>query len=259
MSGVSGGGTQGEIPLDDTREIAPSPWLRLLTALGAFVLTAALIGAILDLPAEAPGLYREVEHRLSESGVESMVTAVLLNFRAYDTLLELTVLLVAVLGLGAIRLGSREPLPPVMEINPVLMAFVRFLSPVMIVLAGYLLWAGGSYAGGAFQAGAVLGATAILLQIAGIVRVGQYRIGTEKTALLLGVFIFAGIGIACMGLGGAFLQYPPALSKHLILMIEAAGAFSIGATLMVLFAGRSLADPHNGETDASSPDGKAPL
>jgi multisubunit Na+/H+ antiporter MnhB subunit len=256
MRTFSGGCTQGERPLDDAREIAPPRWLRLLAALGAFVLTAALVGAILDLPAEAPGLYREVDHRLSESGVESMVTAVLLNFRAYDTLLELTVLLVAVLGLGAIRLGSREPLPPVTEINPVLMAFVRFLSPVMILLAGYLLWAGGSYAGGAFQAGAVLGATAILLQIAGIVRVGQYRLGTEKTALVLGVFLFAGIGIACMVLGGAFLQYPPSQAKQLILLIEAAGAFSIGATLMVLFSGRSLADPRDGETDAPSPDGK---
>jgi multisubunit Na+/H+ antiporter MnhB subunit len=234
--------------LDDAHEISPSRWLRLLAAIGAFVLTGALIGAILDLPSEAPGLYHAVDAHLSESGVESRVTAVLLNFRAYDTLLELAVLLVAVLGLGAIRLGSREPLPVLSEISPVLMEFVRFFTPVMILLAGYLLWAGSSYAGGAFQAGAVLGATAILLQIAGILRTGQLPIPFEKAALAAGVFLFAAVGIACMALGGTFLEYPISQSKNLIVLIEAAGAFSIGATLMILFAGRSLANVRDAET-----------
>lgn len=37
--------------------------------------------------------------RVPESGVSNPVTAVLLNFRSYDTLLELAVLLAAILGI----------------------------------------------------------------------------------------------------------------------------------------------------------------
>jgi multisubunit Na+/H+ antiporter MnhB subunit len=37
--------------------------------------------------------------RVPESGVSNPVTAVLLNFRAYDTLLELAVLMAAILGI----------------------------------------------------------------------------------------------------------------------------------------------------------------
>jgi hypothetical protein len=43
-----------------------------------------------------------VESKLHQSGVKNPVTAVLLNFRDYDTLLELTVLLLALLGANAL-------------------------------------------------------------------------------------------------------------------------------------------------------------
>ena len=49
----------------------------------------------------------DVLANLQVSGVSNPVTAVLLNFRAYDTLLELAVLLAAVLGILA--LGPRDP------------------------------------------------------------------------------------------------------------------------------------------------------
>ncbi len=224
------------------------PMVWLVTA-GVVLFTGALMAAILSLPSEAPGLYPEVSAHLGESGAQSMVTAVLLNFRAYDTLLEITVLLTAVLGLRAIRLGSREPLPATISVSPLLMEFVRFLAPVMILLAGYLLWAGSKYPGGAFQAGAVLGAAAILLQIAERVRPGTLRGWAEKWLLVLGVLVFAGAGALCLVWGGSFLEYPREYAKHFILIIEAAGTFSIGVTLMVLFAGRSLADIHDAKLD----------
>lgn len=216
---------------------------------GVLLFFAALVLAILSLSAEAPGLFGQVSDRMPESGVKSMVTGVLLNFRAYDTLLEITVLLVAVLGLAAIRLGSREPLPEAFTAGPVLMEFLRFLVPVMVLLAGYLLWVGSKYPGGAFQAGAVLGAATILLQIAGRIQAGAFPLWLEKTALISGVFVFAGIGLGCMLFNGQFLEYPQEHAKGLILLIEAAATVSIGATLMALFAGRSLADPHDAESD----------
>ena len=52
----------------------------------AVLLAALLISALGSLA--APGLTGHVQHRLSESGTAWPVTAVLLNFRGYDTLLE---------------------------------------------------------------------------------------------------------------------------------------------------------------------------
>lgn len=51
-----------------------------------------------------------VEARIERSGVDVAVTAVLLNFRAWDTLLEIAVLLVALLGVKVL-LPTHRPAP----------------------------------------------------------------------------------------------------------------------------------------------------
>ena len=66
----------------------------------AFILSWALLLAISSETSES--LAQSVSTNLANSGVSNPVTAVLLNFRAYDTLLELAVLLTAVLGIFAL-------------------------------------------------------------------------------------------------------------------------------------------------------------
>ena len=51
-----------------------------------------------------------VAAHMAESGVEHPVTAVLLNFRGYDTLLEVAVLLLALLGVLTV-VGKRQARP----------------------------------------------------------------------------------------------------------------------------------------------------
>lgn len=51
-------------------------------------LATALVVALMQLPPPAVQLPTLVEKNLAQSGVEHPVTAVLLNFRGYDTLLE---------------------------------------------------------------------------------------------------------------------------------------------------------------------------
>jgi uncharacterized MnhB-related membrane protein len=60
----------------------------------AVVIAAGLRG----LPAEFTGLSVHVAGAIADSGADNPVTAVLLNFRAYDTLLEVAVLLLALIG-----------------------------------------------------------------------------------------------------------------------------------------------------------------
>ena len=74
---------------------------------------------------ESIGLAHRVDGALTESGVESRVTAVLLNYRAYDTLLECFVLF-----LGVAVVWSLQPSRPVqhdLPVDPVLSSLVSFL------------------------------------------------------------------------------------------------------------------------------------
>ena len=132
------------------------------------VLMSGLAGglgyAVLSLPDQAIELKGLVEANLQASGVSNPVTAVLLNFRGYDTLLEMAVLLLALIGVWS--LGA-TPMRRGADPGPVLSVLVHGLVPMMILVAGYLLWAGAHAPGGAFQAGAVLAASGVLLLLTG--------------------------------------------------------------------------------------------
>ena len=138
------------------------PWLafRLTLLLLLLILAAGLAYAVLSLPDQAAGLSERVASNMETSGVANPVTAVLLNFRSYDTLLEMAVLLVALLGVWSLGGAAMY-----LRVNPepVLSFLVGVLAPMMILMAGYLLWVGASAPGGAFQAGSVLAASGILL------------------------------------------------------------------------------------------------
>ena len=104
---------------------------RQLAVVGFGVIVAALVGVlgsvIWTLPMEATGLAGDVEEKLDQSGAKNPVTAVLLNFRGYDTLLEVTVLLLAVLGARALAAaGPRDDTGRIgSPINPVLVGFIN--------------------------------------------------------------------------------------------------------------------------------------
>ncbi len=139
----------------------------------ALVLAIAAAGAlglgalVLALPAAAPLARAQVDAQLHAAGVSHPVTAVLLNFRAWDTLLEIGVLLAAVLSALALRDTGSWPRAPAQRPDPVLHTLLRVTVPLAVLLAGYLLWAGASRPGGAFQAGAVLAGAGLLLHLAG--------------------------------------------------------------------------------------------
>jgi len=167
---------------------------------------------------------------------------VLLNFRAYDTLLELGVLLVALLGVWS--LGSAAVHRSVAP-EPVLSFLAGMLVPIMILMAGYLLWVGANAPGGAFQAGSVLAASGILLLLSGK-RLPVRLMGWPlRVVLVFGLGAFVAVGVTLLPVSGVFLQYPPGLAGGLILFIEAAATLSIGVTLAALFlGGRPEAGPY---------------
>ncbi|MEQ8516831.1 MAG: MnhB domain-containing protein [Chromatocurvus sp.] len=191
--------------------------------------------AVLQIPDIGGGLSAPVMTRLSETGVEHPVTAVLLNYPGYATLLEMVVLLLALLGAWGLSDSADElPVPPA---GAVLDQLVGFLVPVLVLVAAYLLWVGAYSPGGAFQGGAVLAGAGVLLSLVEPGWRQQRFAGIAELLLLPGVAVFVLVGIASMVSGGRFLEYPVDAAGALILLIEGFAMLSIAVTLHTLFAG----------------------
>lgn len=217
--------------------------VRVLMALLAGGLFAVLGWALLSIEVPAgPAAGEQALALVARTGVDDAVTAVLLDFRAYDTLLEMGVLLLAVLGaraaVSAQAPASGDDLWTDGEGDtPMVGALVGLLSPLIIIVAGYLLWVGAYGPGGAFQAGAVLAALGVLLRLTGrivpVPRTGAFQRGL----LVMGLAVFCLAGLLTLATGRAFLQYPEAWAYPMILVIEVALTVSIALPLVLLFSG----------------------
>lgn len=201
-----------------------------LVVLPLLFLLLPTLAPLAELQSRIPA---QIDSALAQSGVEHPVTAVLLNFRAWDTLLELAVLLLALLGarqLGPGRLQLSEPWP-------LLRAWGRSLAPLLVLAAGYVLWRGAAAPGGAFQAGALLASGIVLLRLAGALPALHWSHWPLRLLVLLGLLLFVGVGIASAWFGAGWLQYPVAWAKPLIVFIEVAATLSIAASLSLLVIG----------------------
>ena len=178
-------------------------------------------------------LSAQVISQLPVSGVSNPVTAVLLNFRAYDTLLELAVVLTAVLTV----LTLNEKRADSKVSSPLLQGMTRWLVPLLVVTSGYLLWVGAHAPGGAFQAGAMLAAAMILLQLAYPSRRQEFNNYLLKILLVIGIFTFVLVGLWMMSLNDDFLAFTPAWAGSLILIIETAATVSIATALTLAYLG----------------------
>jgi len=219
----------------------PGRGQRILAAVLSVTVAAALGVVVLGLPDPAPSLAPRVAENIASTGLGNAVTAVLLSFRAIDTLLEAVVLvyaLVAVWALTPDRLWGGRP-GPKYEVAPngMLAYLARLLAPLGIVVAIYVFWVGADLPGGKFQAGTLLAAMWLLTIMAGLTDVPPISRRWLRIALVAGTVVFLAIGFAGVPLAGAFLAYPEGFAKPLILIIEAASMVSIAFTLGLLVVG----------------------
>ena len=206
---------------------------RLAVSLGAALFAALLGAALLELGPPAATLAPLVAGTLAQSGVTHPVTAVLLNFRGYDTLLEIAVLLIALIGLTAVARRGEAPAATA-AVEPVLTTLARLAAPLMVLVAVYLRWAGAHRPGGAFQAGAVLAAAAVLLHLTRLLPAWAAPGAWLRAGLAGGFLLFLAIAAALLA-EGALLKYPPAQAGLLILAIESSLTVSLGLILAGLF------------------------
>lgn len=216
----------------------PQPLRSSLAALLAVL--AALGVAALGLTAiEAPQGFGSagvaLVEALPDSGLGNPITGVLIVYRNLDTVLEVAVLLAAfVAARAAIGDDARAlPMPPHQD-APLVGALLSVLVPLAMLVALYLFKAGSQHPGGAFQAGAVLAALAVLLLLAGRLQPAPDRGLLLKLGLVLGTVVFSLVGLGMLALGQPLLAIPGLWAVYLI---EAAMMVSIGLTLALLFSG----------------------
>src|ERR1700755_262682 len=162
-------------------------------------------------------------------------------FRAMDTMLEKVVLLLAIIGVWSLapdNAWSGHPAPH-HQADPhgILVFLARLLPPVGIVVGIYILWTGANHPGGAFQGGAILASMWRLAIMAGLTDTPPVSSGRLRFILIAGPGLFLVVGLGGLWFGAAFLAYPPAQAKPLILSIEVAMILTIAATLGLLLAG----------------------
>ena len=214
---------------------AASPDLGLLLGILLALLGAALLWTFHQaITANAgPRLADLAAVNMPRSGVSNPVTAVLINFRAYDTLLELSVLLAALLGIWSLGPAA----PGFQRAGAALRGMVTWTVPLLILAGGYMLWVGGHAPGGAFQAGALLGAAGVILRLAGNASAGLPGETGQRWLLIIGIAVFLLVAVSLMVAGSGFITYPVAAAKWLILLIETAATISIGVTLAAAYVG----------------------
>jgi multisubunit Na+/H+ antiporter MnhB subunit len=252
-----GGGLTGALligaaaRLRDTEAAArasrPGPTTRWLAAGLSACVAAALGICVLALPVPVPTLAPAVVANIAVTEVGNPITAVLLAFRAVDTLLEAIVLVFALLGIWSLAPerawgGRPGPLQPA-EPNGMLAYAARALPPIGIVVGIYIFWIGADHPGGKFQGATILAAMWLLVILAGLTDAPPISRRWLRLLLVAGPLAFIGVGVLGSFTAGAFLAYPEGHAKALILAVE----FALMPTLTLVLALMLLGAPRRGD------------
>ncbi len=219
----------------------PTPALRAVAALACAGVSVALAITVLSLPRPTPSLAGATVAALPATGVGNAVTGVLMAFRAFDTLLEKVVLVLSLVGVWSLApdlgwTGRPRLLHPFAD-DGVLEFLARTLPPLGLLLGIYLMWNGAVEPGGAFQGATVIAAMWLLVLMAGLREAPQIRARWLRVSVVAGPATFLAVGIAGMGLAGAFLAYPEPQAKALIVLIEVPMMLTVALVLALLVAG----------------------
>ena len=184
-----------------------------------------------------------IEHAIEDTSVPNIVTAVLADYRGFDTMFETAVVFAA--GISCIfllrvtrrrtpesRLYRHLPTGVTLRIEKggklpeesgeferidtvwvpydlIIKNGCRLVIPFIQLFALYVVAHGHHSPGGGFQGGVIFGAAIILYALAYDLRTARNHLSVKTSALLssTGVLIYAGTGTLCILLGANFLDY----------------------------------------------------
>jgi len=178
------------------------------------LLTAGLTWAVLTRPYETiAGWF--VDNAVPGGGGTNVVNVILVDFRGFDTLGEITVLAIAAVGiwmlLRDLRLAAPREDPSgrrwSWDSHPLILAtFSRLLLPLALLVAVFILLRGHNLPGGGFIAGLIVAVALILQYLAnGMAWTGRRIRGELHPLIGLGLLVATGTGLASLYFGYPFL------------------------------------------------------
>ena len=217
----------------------------------AFITGVFLVYAAVDFPdwadPESPASTHVsphfIEKTMEETSVPNIVTAVLADYRTFDTMFEATVIFSAavvcffvlrtflkkeereerlyrhVLTGVTIRVKEGGRIPPSDDFERIddswiphdliIKTICRLMVPFIQIFALYVVAHGHHSPGGGFQGGVILGASVIILAMSHDLRTTLQRMREKVVGILcaVGVLLYAGTGALCLLLGMNFLDY----------------------------------------------------
>ena len=203
--------------------------------------------------------YRLSQHFVTETfhetAVPNMVTAVLADYRGYDTMFETVVIFTAGIAIISIlrrftkddaESGSEQ----VYEKRPDLIVDTtcRLMIPIIQLFALYVIAHGHHSPGGGFQGGVIFGASFILIALSRDLQAAHKWVPEQRVLNLagIGILIYAGFGLASMFLGQNFLDYtilhkimpasPIEARYHSMLGVEIGVAFTVTAIMYSIYS-----------------------
>jgi len=182
------------------------------------------------------GMYY-IDKGIEETGSVNIVTSVVVNYRGFDTLGEVTVLFIASIGLGAVLTASVEKkMRKTQPASLILYTGCRFLFPLILVFGSYIFIHGHLTPGGGFQGGAIIASGFLLIYLG----CRERRISRVASSLAesLGGLTFVVISLFGLIFGGYFLlNFLPKgtanafFSAGIIPIIYIAIGFKVGSEL----------------------------
>jgi multicomponent K+:H+ antiporter subunit A len=215
-------------------------------AVGAGAGVAALVWLVLTQPFDSISPYF-LQTAVPLGGGSNAVNVIIVDFRGFDTLGEITVLGIAAIVVAALLHDRRLPAvqavvwPPPSErtAHPLMLKLVaRALLPLAVLVTIHLFLRGHNLPGGGFIAGLVLAIAMVLLSIAHGERwVGDRLRGDFRRWIAIGLLVAATTGAGSWLLGSPFLTSTydyPVLPLVGPVPLASASLFDLGVFLTVV-------------------------
>jgi multicomponent K+:H+ antiporter subunit A len=235
------------MPAESPRESSRPRQVRdIAVAIAAGGAVSALAWALLTRPLETIAWYY-LENAKPEGGGYNVVNVILVDFRGFDTLGEITVLGVAAVAILALLQGLRLDAPALdwagrpwaNERYPLMLRVMsQPLLPLALLVSAYLFLRGHNAPGGGFIAGLVTGTAMLLQYVAYGSAWARERLPWNYTNVIaVGLLIATGTGLASWAFGAPFLTSTfgyvtwPVVGKF---ELASAMAFDLGIYLAVV-------------------------